>query len=441
MAKGKKSNSIYDETVDKAVKTGFLFSLSINYYENHTRNELIKKGYNEDQIECANRVLSHFDTTVGAKLGRCQPELWSIQPCADCGEPVDYRKFNTAPIYGAFLCKMCKLARDAPRRCVDCGNRYPDPSSDQFSTHGLVNRNFKLKGNPYICRWCALLRGDMEFIEKRTPQRRDDERILTTQLKLINPRQGIYPTSEELRRERTEIPKVDYISLPRHAKDIEDKILFFKGEDISDKGKGFFIRYTGYVWRMYKEPPPENSIDTPYFLIYHPNDPRKIVLICRVQYFHRDCQGYVETFWEPWPRSMDFKNINPRNIKGEMNKLQRIIPLIFDLEREYRGGRRPGLPEDLEAIRSDYVNLCACHIYLYSDDTRPSDSDLASFYCVNRSSLYRHLKNNFDISFSTIKRECERRIKPINVDELPYRFRSYIEQKSSEQVTDTMIKK
>ena len=77
MAKGTKMRDhTYDETIDKAVKTGFLFDRSINFYENHTHNELIEKGYNEVQVACANKVLDHFETSVGAKLGLCKPELW-----------------------------------------------------------------------------------------------------------------------------------------------------------------------------------------------------------------------------------------------------------------------------------------------------------------------------------------------------------------------------
>ncbi len=142
MAKGKKEKDhIYDEAIDKAIKTGFLFDRSINFYENHIHDELIEKGYHEVQVECANKVLAHFQTSVGAKLGRCPEKLWSTGPCADCGKDVDHRNFNTFPIYGAFLCKACKLARDAPRRCIDCRTKYHDQSLNKFVADPLVHRS------------------------------------------------------------------------------------------------------------------------------------------------------------------------------------------------------------------------------------------------------------------------------------------------------------
>lgn len=104
MAKGKKTKDhTYDDSIDKAIKAGFLFDISINFYENLTHDELIEKGYNEVQIAFANKVLEHFNTSVGARLGLCNPELWSVHPCSDCGKPVDDRKFNTFPMYGTFL--------------------------------------------------------------------------------------------------------------------------------------------------------------------------------------------------------------------------------------------------------------------------------------------------------------------------------------------------
>lgn len=435
----KQKDHIYDETIDKAVKTGFLFDLSINFYENHTHEELIDKGYSEVQVACANKVLDHFNTSVGAKLGLCEPELWCVRPCADCGKSVDNRKFNTFPIYGAFLCKACKLARDAPRRCIDCSNKYHDPSLDAFVADPLVQRNSRFRGMPYICSWCALLRGDCTFVEERTPREDRDKKILTSQMGLVNPRKFGFPTSEELERERTELPEVEWLFLPRQQKDIKDKLLYFKGEDVADRGKGFFIRYTGYVWRKYQEPLPANSIDSPYFLIDHPNDPCKIVMISRVQYFHRECQGYVETFWEPWPRSLDFRNVNPKRIKRETKILLQVAPLIFRLEREYRGGRPPAIPEDLETIYAHYLYLCACHIYLDSDDARPIGKDLADFYGKHRSTLHRHLERNFEKTFSDVKSACEARVQPIPIEDLPEKFRSYIERKRSERITtDTL---
>ena len=202
-----------------------------------------------------------------------------IHPCADCGKSVDDRKFNTIPIYGAFLCKACKLARDAPRRCVVCSKEYHDPSLDTFVADPLVRRNFRFRAEPYLCSWCALLKGDVTFVSERTPREDRDKKILTSQIGLVNPRKFRFPTSDELKRERTELPSVEWLFLPRHEKDIKDKPLHFKGEDVTATGKGFFIRYTGYVWRIYQEPLPVNSIDTPYLLIYHPDDPRKIVMM------------------------------------------------------------------------------------------------------------------------------------------------------------------
>ena len=441
MAKGKKKKDHdYDETIAKAIKTGFLFDHSINFFENHTHDELIEKGYHNVQVECASKVLAHFDTKVGAKLGRCPEKLWSTTQCADCGRDVDTRRFNTAPQYGVFLCKACKLARDTPRRCRNCSSEYQDHSLNRFVADPLVRENFRFRGMPYLCSCCALLKGDLTFVRERTPREDRDRKILTSQMGLVNPRKFRFPTSEQLERERTELPSVEWLFLPRHEKDIKDKLLYFKGEDIADAGKGFFIRYSGYVWRTYQEPLPVDSIDSPYLLIYHPDDPRKIVMISRVQYFHRDCQGYVETFWEPWPRSLEFRNLNPKKVKRETKILLQVTPLIFSLEHEYRGGRPARLPKTLATIHDDYTGLCQCHSIL-ALDAYPSDQDMADFYGVNRSTLYRHLKNNFEISFSDIRPKTEGRVKEVPLEDLPQRFRPYLERKRTEQITDSLLEK
>jgi hypothetical protein len=330
--------SIYGKTIDEAVRSGFLFGFSINHYENRTRKELIEKGYNEVQVDVAEMVLAHFQTSVGAKLGRCKPELWNRRPCADCGKTVDTSKFNTLPSDAAVLCKACKRKRDSVRVCTNCSQKYHDPSLDRFVVNPFVKRHGLFAGHPYLCSWCALFRGDMTFIRDRTPGSEQDRKILTTQLNLVK-REGLYPTTEEFERERREIPEVDYIHFPRHKKDIIDKFLRYKSEDIDFNREKFFIRYTGYVWRTYKESPPEDLFDTPYLLIEHPNDPLKIVMICRMQFFNKSCQGYVETLWQPWPRSLNFINLNPKNVRAETEILQQVSPLIFNIERESQAGR------------------------------------------------------------------------------------------------------
>jgi AraC-like DNA-binding protein len=263
--------------------------------------------------------------------------------------------------------------------------------------------------------------------------------MLTTEMGLVKRRAHKFPTGEELKRERTELPALEWVFFPRHGEDIVDSPLRFKGEDVSEIGSGYFIQYAGYV--CYESPKPNVQVDSRYLLIYHPSDARKIVMICRLQIFHRSCQGYVETYWNPRPRSFNLKNLSPENADKEAKILLAAKSLVFTVERQYRGGRPAGLPKALEVIHDDYINLCACHQYLYSDNARPSQPSMADFYEVNRSSLYRHLKNTFGISFSDVRSECESRLRPIAVDDLPYRFQRYLERKRMEQATDTLVKR
>jgi hypothetical protein len=190
----------------------------------------------------------------------------------------------------------------------------------------------------------------MEFIKKRTPYQ--DHRIITTELNLVRPYEGEYPTIEEFEREQKEIFEVEYIFLPRDLKEIPDRrFIYFKGEDTSGKGKrGFFIRYTGFVWRIYEKPlslESIQSIPSIAFLIHHPDDARKLVRICRIQFFHRDCQGYAEAFFDSRPPSIHLKNLNPNNADKETEILLGARALIFRLRQALDKGRKKRIPPNL----------------------------------------------------------------------------------------------
>lgn len=123
---------IYQETVIEAVRTGFLFGHSLNFYEDHnTPDELIEQGYSEIQVEIANRVLAHFGTGVGANLGRCPEELWSVTKCADCGLPLTLeRSIQRPPTVSSMQKRTRRQAEMLQVRRSDRGSCRGPPSSE-----------------------------------------------------------------------------------------------------------------------------------------------------------------------------------------------------------------------------------------------------------------------------------------------------------------------
>lgn len=332
----------------------------------------------------------------------------SIQPCAVCGKDAGPTRWTalTFLIFNAYLCEKCFGKRVAALACVDCGDKYLDPSYEKFAAYKRPTRNTYvlpnkwLRGKPLICSWCALFRGDMRFIEKRIPPRRQEERILTTELGIVE-QEDEYPTIEEYERQRTQIPEVEYIFLPRGKSDIEERRFnYFKGEDTPGKGKkGYFIRYTGYVWQTCNEPPPLESIQRiPSIepLIHHPDDARKLVHICRIQFFHRDCRGYAEAFWDSRPSSIHVKNVNPNNADKE-NKI--LLGARALLPHQSKLVRRPGPkgPRKLTNLTRD--EALAGFAYLWAVHERegweaPTWTTLQAYYEVSRTKFWEWRKDN-----------------------------------------------
>jgi hypothetical protein len=261
MASGEEFDSIYGETIDQAIKTGFLFSRSLNHYENHTRDELLKQGYSEEIIECAERVLAHFGTSLGSKGGKIPEELWSIRPCADCRTPVDSRIFSDGMWrYGVELCEQCFDKREAKKQCLHCKSKYDDPAveddflgrckeryvprektseeketpqcfeedNDYFTplrTKGLQKKSEKRKIElRYVCSWCALTEYCIkDYIRNRIEDYGSESTKDSAKLRI----------------------KPEKFERYREGK---------KGEDAGKKWKDYYVEYDSYLYAKFKNP-------------------------------------------------------------------------------------------------------------------------------------------------------------------------------------------
>ena len=218
----------------------------------------------------------------------------------------------------------------------------------------------------------------------------------------------------------------------------ETRTLRFKAKD-----QDLALQYKDYLVFLTGVRPDENLPKTEKSFTNEQGE--TVIEIWQIVIYWGDDRPCLEARWNVDQGDFNVKpagcwlaNLNPQVVKHLADALKL---LLWVQERITNSGRRSGLPKTLEAIRTDYIYLCACHIYLSSDDARPSDQNMADFYGVDRTTLYRHLKNNFGLSFSDVKVECEEQVNQIKVEDLPIRFRRYIDQKRSEQVTDTLIKK
>jgi hypothetical protein len=409
-------NGIYEETVIEAVKTGFLFGRSLNFYEDHnTRDELIEQGYSEIQVQIANRVLAHFDTSLGAKLGRCPEELWTVAECADCVAPVDTRKINSAPLYGVFLCRPCKNERDTKRKCFKCGSRTEDPAEDfpPVNKHYVGRDESKKDRYEYVCTWCALALGSKDFLRKRggTDREPEDLNVLIQQMRLVRGGEpASFPTAQKMR-------------------EVQEQVEHFKWYFESEQGKSFgrkwkeyHISFTGILWRAFKEPPGPDFNPYPFtgLLMKDKNDPRRLYWICRVRIRYKHSLVFLEIrdglTLKP---EIEIRNIRPVAKDDEIFKLWEARKLFFRIEEKF--GRPASLPQHLEDLLTDYLYIRA--IFQYKDGRNPKQNEIADFYGVHRSHFSRHCRNKLRKPWPEIISLAEKSLQAIPLSEIPSRYK------------------
>lgn len=414
--KDKQKSVVYKKAAAEALKTGFLFGYSLNHYENHSHEELTTQGYNEDQIECANMVLAEFNTSVGAKLGRCPEELWTHHPCADCGAVVDTHKFNSFPLYGKVLCRICTDKRNIKRKCFRCGCKTDDPAESsppiRLRLLGRYGSNENKYG--YVCTWCVLALGisSTDFLRRRGGLDHEYEGLntLIDQLRLVRRGESPdFPTVEESKKLQEEVEHFDWYF------DNE------QGEDFGKKWKDYHVSYTGVLWATFKEPPGPDFNPFPFtgWLVKDKDDPRKLYWICRVRIRYKESLGFLEIRDAGLLKSeIEIKNIGPRATDDEIYKLWEARKLFFKIEERF--GRPSSLPNKWQDILEDYVYIWA--IYHYQQWGEPGQKDIAGFYDVNRTSLFRHCKDKLKKPWPEIMSAAKRVVKPMDLRDIPSRY-------------------
>ncbi len=333
MARGNKKSDVIDPdgSIEKrAVKTGRLADHSIDYYENHTRDELIKEGYNKAQVEIANRVLAHFNTSVGAKPGRCPPEPWCLHPCHDCGATVDTRKINFPLPYGVYLCELCINKRNSERICSECLGTADDPAEE----HPLVGRRFTRRDKQgemqweYLCTWCAIQFGHNDFFDKRggTGFLSNDKDELLRKLRM------------------------------RKAK---DQWLFEKGF-FDGEWEHYVATYTGVLVEELPEDPGDDfELDAPGLILRDQKDPRRFYGVCRIRVYHRAYRAYLEAlFLKPLSGSdpsFDIRNLHLKSSPEEIRKIWKARALVWKIARGGGPNRKPEYPWGDESRRVAFI--------------------------------------------------------------------------------------
>jgi hypothetical protein len=334
----KKCDPIYAETISEAVKTGFLFGLSINHYENYTREELIKEGHSEARIDVADEVLRlTFGTSVGAKEKKCDPRLWTERPCADCNTTVNTQwegVRGALGAYGVYLCKRCLQMRNSKRICSKCQEEYQDPAVNEKGTKFLVRKHEIL--DVYLCYWCEL--------EKANRDRRQNiyRRFLTNRCAL----EKFEKRDEDIRDLMGKLEKMAGEKL-----DFGDYEPYFDeafGVDYDKKKfKNLYITRAGFA---YDRPNPEYWPDWGQWEV-HPQDESKIVHICRFRIFHHDCRPYAEIVFN----SRSLSRIDTE-IENKRNASSTEIAKIWDVaqkwlhEEEKRGRPKEEYSQDQKAF-------------------------------------------------------------------------------------------
>jgi hypothetical protein len=400
-------DQIYGETIDEALKTGFLFGHSLNYYEDHhTREELIQKGHSEDLIECASRVLAHFGTTVGAKLGLCPPELWCVRPCADCGVDVDSRIFSGLWRYGVIICEECFDKREAEKKCSVCSSLYDDHAiKDDFRgrcKERYVREPDAVKSkNIFICNWCALTlyNNSKDFLDKRGGSDKDycDFNSLWFKLGFLKTDEPHYSTQD---------PRGDLIRNVNRWGYFEEH----KGIAFGEKWENYFVTYTGIVLRIYQNPIEiDLENESHLWLKWHQEDPRKLVQIVRVRIRYKCSLAYLEIMVNnPSHRIIDIRN--RQNAKTEeAEKVWEGRKIFYGIEKT-----RAGRPLELKDVSIDIlIRLIA------SLSPRGTQIELSLVLGVDRSTLHRYITGRLGTDWETVLNQSRRFTPDQAYQELP----------------------
>jgi hypothetical protein len=360
-------DKIYGKTIDEALETGFLFGHSLNYYEDqHTREELIQRGHSEELIACADRVLAHFGTSVGAKLGLCPPELWTQRPCADCDVIVN-DSFSAR--YGIYLCQECFEKREGMKKCSECDSLYDDHAiKDDFS--GRCKRQYVAKDTwKYLCNWCAINSplGSDDFKKNRGGRDLDFHNLkrLVDDFKLIVKDRKIYfPNDKE----------IEWY--------YENESV--KGSEISGNKKSkeeYLISYTGFVVETFSKPTQINPNDRRYWrhwLIWHSKDACKLVQIVRVRVRCKNSLAYLEFIYkDAFHPTIDIRNTQKIKKFDDLKEVWAGVKLVRSIKQN-RSGRplRSGnfrskqeftlaLVDVLKSIKAmpNFIELCLAEVY------------------------------------------------------------------------------
>ena len=391
-------DSIYDKTVEEAIKTGFLFDLSINHYEQRSRDALIEQGYNEVQIDVANRVLAYFKTSVGANLNRCPPKLWCVRPCVDCGTDVDNREFNAIPIYGVVLCPDDTRKRNENRICSECGGRFQDPAVTE-GPNVLVRPHFLFTEPSHLCDWCALtlVKGSTTFIRNRGADNDyKDLKKFIDQLGLIRKGDSKFMTAESHQE------MVEYVKRFEWFFDQQP------GIEHGKKWKDYYVTYTGVVIAKGDKPRPKVSAG-PGWYIWHPKDESKIVWICRVRILCRISLAFIEIrFKNPMNPEFDIINVHEIKHQQELVKVWAGRGLVFKI-RERSGPSY--YYEDAHAFVDAAVKACVA-IYMRLGKERINIKETAEAMFLSKSAFYKTAER-LGVSVNQIKTEAREQFKLI----------------------------
>ncbi len=397
----KSFDDIYGETIEKAIETGFLFGFSLNHYENHTRDELLQRGNSEDRIKCADRVLAHFDTSVGAKLGKLNPDLWSIHPCADCGGKADTRQVFSVSHEG-FFCESCTHKRNSERKCSKCSSPVDDPAElreyDPEEDSPTVKKQFTGKTESgeykyeYLCSWCALPLGYMDFLRNRggTDRSFEDLDILIDQLRLV--RKGDppgFPTPEKLNKQREEVEYFDWY-FDRQ-----------QGQAFGKKWEEYHISYTGILWAKFEEPPGPDFDPYPFngLLVFDKEDPKKLYWICRIRIRHRESVAFLEIrHGHKQKPDIEIKNLKvDADLEKEIRKIWNGRKLFWKLSN---AGRKEG---GTKISLQDFEDLAfkAYKAFIEREEREPSDFEITEEIVgivgirISERTFYTYLKHTY----------------------------------------------
>ncbi len=239
--------------------------------------------------------------------------------CQDCQvkTPTKLLSSTSLRLYGVWLCSKCFERREekhAPK-CSECNTHFNEPADKQ---ERVTERAIELDDSGkvisvYLCNWCALSKGTIHSFVKRRGGEDGDFQGLKQLIDKLNIR-----TSEE-----SDIPTAEeHEELVKYVNRLEWFHSSQKGEDFGENWKKYFISYTGFVYRTFSEPADVDFSRNPAWLFWHPDNPHKLVEICRVRIRSRLSFAYLEiTFADPRHPTIDILNTQGLKTPAELQEL------------------------------------------------------------------------------------------------------------------------